>query len=93
MNITERLSRLLVHIEDAMWDYEINKVTPIDITDDGFRAAVKIFATAMMAKVWELQEKEGLDLIDREAMSTKCGQEIRKLVKTYTDIETFDFYK
>lgn len=93
MNITERLRRILVHIEDAMWEHEITKVTPIDFTNDGFRAAVKIFATALMAKQWELQERENLALEDREAMSTKCGQDIRKLVKIYTDIETFDFYK
>jgi hypothetical protein len=93
MNITERLSRLLVHIEDAMWEHEITKGTPIDLSNDGFRASIKIFAAGMLAKIWELQQKEGLDLTDRAAMSAKCGEEIRKLVKTYTDIETFDFYK
>lgn len=93
MNITERMSRLLVHIEDAMWDHEINNATPIDLTDDGFRAAVKIFSTALMCKEWELQEKENLPLEDREAMSIKCGQEIRRIVKTFTDIDTHNFYK
>lgn len=84
---------MLVHIEDAMWDHEINNATPIDLTDEGFRAAVKIFATALMSKEWELQEKENLALEDREAMSMKCGQEIRRIVKTFTDIDTHSFYK
>ena len=30
---------------------------------------------------------------DRENMATKCGEDLRKFIKTYTDIDTFDLYK
>lgn len=88
----ERLSKILVEVENAMWQHEFSKLTPIDISDDGFRAAVKIFATALLSRQWELQEKESFDLQDREAMSEECGKDIRRIVKIYTDIDTHSFY-
>lgn len=93
MTIGERLSRVLTSVEGSMWEHEINLSEPVDLTNDGFRAAIKIFSTAIMDKVWELQEREGIDLEDRLAMSEKCGQEIRRIVKTFTDIDTQQLYK
>lgn len=93
MSIGERLSRVLTSVEGSLWEHEINLSEPVDLTNDGFRAAIKIFSTAIMDKVWELQEREGIDLEDRLAMSEKCGQEIRRIVKTFTDIDTQQLYK
>jgi len=30
---------------------------------------------------------------ERSAMALKAGEDLRKLVKTYTGFDTFDFYK
>jgi hypothetical protein len=43
--------------------------------------------------MWELQENESLSIEDRCNMANKVGEDIRKLVKTYTDIDTHDLYK
>jgi hypothetical protein len=40
-----------------------------------------------MDRVWELQEKEEMDLETRNKMAVSCGEEVKKLVKVYTDID------
>jgi hypothetical protein len=92
-NLGERLEPILCAIEDAIWEHELVLEKPIDFSNKSFRAIVKIFATAMMDKEWDLQEAEGIEMIDRETMAEECGREIRRLVKTFTNIDTQDFYK
>lgn len=89
-----RLSPVLESIEDALWNWEYygNDGKP-DYTPEGFRGIVKIFMSGMMDKIWELQEGEDIDFDDRVAMVEKCGQDVRNLIKTYTNIDTFNFYK
>jgi hypothetical protein len=43
--------------------------------------------------MWELQEKEDIQIETRADMATKCGEAIRSLVKTFTDIDTHNLYK
>lgn len=89
-----RLSPVLESIEDALWNWEYygDNGKP-EYTPEGFRGAVKIFMSAMMDKIWELQQDESIDFDDRVAMVEKCGSDIRALVKTYTNIDTHDLYK
>ena len=91
--IGEHLSPVLEEIEAAIWDYDEQELGPPGYTDGGFRAASKIFMSVLMDKIWRLQETEKMAMPDREAMATKAGQALRQLVKTYTDIDTFDLYK
>jgi hypothetical protein len=49
--------------------------------------------SAMMDKIWELQSKEEIDMNTRGEMAKKCGEDIRRIVKVYTDIDTYDLYK
>lgn len=92
-SIGQQISPLLETIEDALWEHDFRNGKPPEYTIGGFRASIRIFASALIDQLWNLQEKEGIDMEDREAMSEKCGQEIRKLVKTFTDIDTHDLYK
>ena len=43
--------------------------------------------------MWELQELENMSINDRVNMAQKVGEEIRKLVKIYTNIDTVELYK
>jgi hypothetical protein len=43
--------------------------------------------------MWELQELEDMDPEFREQMSQKCGSDLRNFIKTYTNLDTFDFYR
>lgn len=91
--IGEKLSEVLYSIETALIEFEANVAKPPQYTDDGFRAAAKIFMSAMLDKMWKLQEAEGMDINDRGEMAAKLGEEIRKLVRVYTNIDTHDLYK
>jgi len=64
-----------------------------EYTKEAFKAIVLIFADAIMDKMWELQEAEGMDLEDRIRMSETVGHEVRHLVKVFTNIDTMDFDK
>jgi len=91
--IGQQISPVLVEIEETLWEFEAHTGNKPNYTDEGFRGAVKIFTSAIMDRVWELQEKEKFEIKDRESMVNKLGTDIRKLVKTYTNIDTFELYK
>lgn len=90
--IGEQLSPTLHEIEEALWEFESNCEIKPNYTEEGFRGGIKIFMSVMLDKMWELQEKEKLDMTDRENMATKLGESLRALVKTFTDIDTHELY-
>lgn len=83
----------MAEIEETIWMHEVNIGDKPCYTDEGFRAACKIFISAIMDKMWELQDKDDIDIETRQAMATSCGNEIKKLVRVYTDIDTFKMYE
>jgi len=91
--IGEKLSSVLSEIESALMEFEINVARPPQYTNEGFRAAVKIFLSAMLDKMWKLQEDEGIDIDTRADMAEKLGNEIRNIVRIYTNIDTHNLYK
>jgi hypothetical protein len=91
--IGEKLSSVLSEIESALIEFEINVARPPQYTNEGFRAAVRIFLSAMLDKMWKLQEDEGIDIDTRADMAEKLGNEIRNIVRIYTNIDTHSLYK
>lgn len=91
--IGEKLSPVLNEIEQTLWEYEAWGGGQPHYTDEGFRAAVKIFMSVLMDKMYILQEKEGFVIDDMEVMATSLGSQVRSLVKTYCDIDTHDLYR
>lgn len=90
----EKIDPILQEIETALWEFEVYKSTEKPCyPENSLRAATKIFMSVLMDKMFDLQSKENLALEDRMNMAVKAGEDIRKLVKTYTNIDTFDFYK
>ena len=88
----EELNPLLEEIEDVILDFEYECGQKPNYSLSAFRAAIKIFMSALLDKMWDLQVEEKISQEDRENMATKAGEELRKLVKTYTNIDTFDLY-
>ena len=74
--IGEKISPVLVEIEEALLDSEQSGLPPM-YTDDGFRAALKVFMSAMLDRMWMLQGKEAMDFNDRSLMAEKMGGEVR----------------
>lgn len=91
--IGEQLSAILVEIEKTLWEFEDNVGLKPNYTEAGFKAGIKIFSSVLMDKIFELQNDESMPIEDRLNMATKAGEEIRKLVKTYTNLDTKTFYE
>lgn len=91
MEIDNEYNQILENIESMLLLRDACP-SPMNITPDAFRASVKIFMTALMNKMWYLQEAEGMDIADRANMAEQAGGALRALIKTYTGVDTFDMY-
>lgn len=89
----KKLSPILVEIENLIFDFEINDGSKPNYDIEAFRAASKIFMSALMDKAYELQDLEKMEFEDRMNMAQKAGEDLRALVKVYTNIDTHDLYK
>jgi hypothetical protein len=90
--IGKELSSILEEIEFKLLEYETFIGKPPKYTKNGFRAAIKIFSSAILDSVWNLQESEELSIDDRLKMVESLGNKIRELVKVYTNIDTKKLY-
>lgn len=88
--IGKKLQPSLLQIELLL--LENNEHKP-NYSDDSFRAITFIFMSAMMDKMYNLQTSENIAQEDSENMATKCGEDLRKFVKIYTDIDTHNLFK
>lgn len=91
--IGEKLAPVLKEIEDTLWEFEANRGVAPNYPDKALASSTKIFMSVMLDKMWKLQQKENMDMKVRGEMAQRLGEEIRKLIKTYTDIEIQDLYK
>lgn len=90
--IGQKFSPILVEIEAALLEHAACVEKPTEFTDDGFRAALQIFWTAILDKMYALQVNEGFMLGTACDMAEKCGNDLRAFVKTYTNIDTTTLY-
>jgi len=88
----QKLSPLLAEIEATLWESEAMDGVQPHYTEEGFRAAVKIFMSAIMDKMYDVQRCDGMNLDDMAKMATSCGQELSKFVHAYTGINTKKLY-
>lgn len=57
-------------------------------TNREFMNALIIFQTALMDKMWDNQDFDKMQFKDRENMAVQCGLDLRKLIHTYTGLDT-----
>ena len=86
----ELMSPVLLDIESAIHEFTIGKYGKPHYSAAALRSAAVIFTSVLMDKIWELQDREDMSLDIRKKMAQKCGEDIRKLVKVYTDIDTHE---
>ena len=58
-----------------------------------FMNATIIFQTALMDKMFDNQDYDDMSIEDRMNMAESCGNELRKLIHTYTGLDTHDVDK
>lgn len=64
-----------------------NEAKP-NYTNRDFMNATIIFQTALMDKMYDNQDYDGMSVDDRMKMAESCGLELRKLIHTYTGLDT-----
>ena len=52
-----------------------------------FMNATIIFQTALMDKMYDLQNSDGMTIDDRMEMAESCGLALRKFIHTYTGLD------
>lgn len=60
-------------------------------TNREFMNCLIIFQTALMDKMYNNQDYDDMDIKDRYKMATQCGLDLRKLIHTYTGLDTHKF--
>jgi len=53
--------------------------------------ALIIFQTALMDKIWDNQDFDKMEMEDRLKMVESSGLDLRKLIHTYTGLDTHNF--
>jgi len=91
--IGQKISPILGEIENTLWEFEANKAYKAEYTVEGFRAAVKLFMSAMLDKMWEHQESLEMPQEDRILMAERLGSEIRAVIMAYTGIDSHKLYE
>lgn len=59
-----------------------------NFTNREFMNALIIFQTALMDKMYDNQDYDKMNIKDREQMANNCGKDLRKLIHTYTNLDT-----
>ena len=75
-------------LETIAMQYLDNTDIKPSFTNREFMNAVIIFQTALMDKMYDNQDYDKMDHKDREQMATNCGMDLRKLIHTYTNLDT-----
>jgi hypothetical protein len=60
-------------------------------TNREFMNCLIIFQTALMDKMFDNQEYDKMDVENRLKMANQCGLDLRKLIHTYTGLDTHNF--
>ena len=91
--IGKQISPILLELEAAIIDFDCHVNIKPCYSKDSLRAAGKILISVIMDKMWEMQEEDNMCQDYRMDMAQKCGEDLRKLFKTYCDVDSHDFYK
>lgn len=89
MALGTQFSPILEEIADALLE---NYETKPEFTLEGFKAALYIFQSALMDKMYTLQTNEDIPNEIKMDMALKLGGDLRDLVKTYCNIDTHELY-
>ena len=89
--IGKQLDKILVEIENVIIESEIHGDKP-NYTENGFRAIIKLFMSASLDKMFDLQMSEKIPKENAEQMAFEFGDKLHKLIKIYTGFDTKKMY-
>ena len=91
-NLALKLEPILLEIEDCLWEDDAKEQGANEYSDQAFRAAMKIFMSITMDKVWAEQCRKQMIQEDKEKQVAWLGDELYKLIKHTTGIDTKKLY-
>jgi hypothetical protein len=65
-----------------------NSIPKPNYSNRDFMNVIIIFQTALMDKMYDNQDRDKMEEQDRLNMAEHCGNELRKLIHTYTGLDT-----
>ena len=86
-------TEVLSSIEDAMLEGAAMGNQVDNYPEEAMPAATMIFHTVLLSNMWKLMEEENMDQSDRIEMAEKAGKELKKLIHTFTNLDTFIFHE
>jgi hypothetical protein len=89
MALGTAFSPILEEISDALLE---NYERKPEFTMEGFKAALYIFQSALLDKMYTLQTHEEIPNEIKLDMALKLGEDLRDMIKTYCNIDTHDLY-
>lgn len=97
----EKISPIIIECSEAIIDYNCYVGTKPNYDSKVLPAAARmlLFATsnilssATMDKMFELMDKEKIQLSDRKLMAASFGEELRLLIVKYTGLDPHDLSK
>jgi hypothetical protein len=78
--------------EIAMGLLEVAEIKP-NYSDNAMLNATLIFQSVFMDKLFDNQDYDGMPMEDRMKMAQSAGEELRKLIHTYTGLDTRELVK
>jgi len=75
-------------IASDILDQNANGAEKPNYSNRDFMNTLLIFQTALMDKMYNNQDYDKMGKEDRMNMATKCGLDLRKLIHTYTGLDT-----
>jgi hypothetical protein len=78
--------------EIAMGLLEVAEIKP-NYSDNAMLNATLIFQSVFMDKLFDNQDYDGMLMEDRMKMAQSAGEELRKLIHTYTGLDTHELVK
>jgi hypothetical protein len=85
-------SEVLIDLEEILLRHEATINTKPNYHPTAFRAACRIFLSAILDAMFDVQVYDNMDIEDRKLMAENCGNEIKKLIYKYTNIDTTKLY-
>ena len=92
-NTAKNLQKSIIELGDRILLFNVQEGLKPNYSGEVLPLASVIFMSALMDSMYDLQDKERMKLADREAMAQSCGEELRKLIKTYTNMDPHDFFQ
>lgn len=84
---------VLYEIEQIIIDHAAYRKKPFGFNKVSLRSASMIMMQAIMDNMWQLQENEDMPIETRMSMAEKCGNDLKDLIKVYTNIDTHKLYE